>query len=103
MGYRELPEKICKQPVLHRFERTVHHVPFFRGCSDDAVVRICRKFRAFSAMPKNPILERGELNQSLIILEKGKAKGIDGHIATTYNTGSFFGELGFLGLVSHTT
>ena len=35
MIYREIPPKFSKQLVLHRFERTVHHVPFFRGCSDE--------------------------------------------------------------------
>lgn len=103
MIYREIPPKFSKQLVLHRFERTVHHVPFFRGCSDECVVQICRKFHSFSAMPGDWILEKGEHNHELIILQRGKAKGIDGHITTNFNTGSFFGELGFLGLVSYTS
>lgn len=45
--YAELPSKFMKRLVLHRFERTVHFVPFFRSCSDECIVAICRKFHGF--------------------------------------------------------
>eukprot|EP01047_Picozoa_sp_COSAG01_P020529 COSAG01_NODE_1170_length_11406_cov_17.917662_8_plen_698_part_00 len=97
--YQEIPPKFSKALVLHRFEKIVHHVPFFRGATDECVVQICRKFHSFSAMPGDWILEKGEHNRELIILEKGSAKGLDGHITTEFKTGSFFGEMEFLQLV----
>ena len=41
MVYSELPPKFMKRLVLHRFEKTVHFVPFFRACSDECIVAIC--------------------------------------------------------------
>ena len=79
--YRELPPKFSKQLVLHRFSAIVHHVPFFRSCSDECVVQICRKFHSFSAMPDDWILEEGEHSHELIIIEKGKAKGCESSVS----------------------
>ena len=85
--------------VLHRFEKTVHFVPFFRACSDECIVAICRKFVGFMATPGDYILERGEANKELVIMEHGEATGDDGAgITTEYEAGSFFGEMEFLGL-----
>lgn len=97
--YSELPPKFMKRLVLHRFERTVHYVPFFRSCSDECIVAICRKFHGFMATPEDLILERGETNKELVIMEHGEATGDDGAgIVTDYKAGSFFGEMEFLGL-----
>ena len=98
MIYDELPPKFSKQLVLHRFERTVHHVPFFRNATDECIVAICRAFHGFAATPGDFILELGEHNHELIILEYGEASGTDGTIVTKYESGSFFGEMEFLGL-----
>lgn len=98
MIYEELPPKFSKKLVLHRFERTVHHVPFFRSATDECIVAICRSFHGFTAMPGDMILEKGEHNHELIILEYGQATGTDGAISTNYPAGSFFGEMEFLGL-----
>ena len=99
MVYSELPPKFMKRLVLHRFEKTVHFVPFFRACSDECIVAICRKFVGFMATPGDYILERGEANKELVIMEHGEATGDDGAgITTEYEAGSFFGEMEFLGL-----
>ena len=104
MIYEELPPKFSRRLVLHRFEDVVHHVPFFRSCTDECIVAICRKFHGFTATPDDIIIEKGEHNE-LIILEKGAATGTDGTVRTNYPSGSFFGEMEFLGLseVSATT
>lgn len=97
--YAELPPRFMKRLVLHRFENTVHHVPFFRQASDECVVAICRKFHGYMAIPDEFIVERGETNKELIIMEYGEAEGDDGAgIITEYRAGSFFGEMEFLGL-----
>jgi hypothetical protein len=96
--YEELPPKFSTRLVLHRFERTVHHVPFFRKATDECIVAICRNFHGFTAMPGDMILDKGEHNHELIIMEYGRATGLDGEIKTNYPAGSFFGEMEFLGL-----
>lgn len=96
--YDELPPKFTKQLVLHRFERAVHSVPFFRSASDECVVDICREFRGMPALAGDEIVVKGEHNHELIILEYGEAVGKDGTLATRYKAGSFFGEMEFLGL-----
>jgi hypothetical protein len=96
--YDELPPKFTKALVLHRFERAVHSVPFFRQASDECVVDICREFRGMPAQAGDVILQKGEHNHELVILEYGEAVGKDGSVATTYRSGSFFGEMEFLGL-----
>ena len=97
--YAELPPRFMKRLVLHRFEKTVHYVPFFRQASDECVVAICRKFHGYMAIPDENIVTRGETNKELIIMEHGEAEGQDGSgIITEYCAGSFFGEMGFLGL-----
>ena len=51
------------------------------------------------ATPGDYILERGEANKELVIMEHGEATGDDGAgITTEYEAGSFFGEMEFLGL-----
>eukprot|EP01043_Picozoa_sp_COSAG02_P042392 COSAG02_NODE_3602_length_6498_cov_2.647914_3_plen_685_part_00 len=96
--YEELPPKFSTRLVLHRFERTVHHVPFFRKATDECIVAICRSFNGFTAMPGHMILDKGEHNHELIIMEYGNATGLEGAITTNYPAGSFFGEMEFLGL-----
>lgn len=97
--YTELPPRFMKRLVLHRFEKTVHYVPFFRQASDECVVAICRKFHGYMAIPDEAIVTRGETNKELIIMEHGHAIGDDGGgITTEYKDGSFFGEMEFLGL-----
>ena len=92
--YDELPPKITRALVLHRFESAVHSVPFFRKATDECVAGICREFRTMPAQAGDSILKKGEHNHELIVLEHGQAVG-DG---MTYNPGSFFGEMEFLGL-----
>lgn len=101
--FDELPPKFSTRLVLHRFERTVHHVPFFRHATDECIVAICRQFHGFTATPGDMILDKGEHNHELIILEYGKATGLDGAITTNYPAGSFFGEMEFLGLAEVST
>ena len=101
--YEELPPKFSTRLVLHRFERTVHHVPFFRKATNECIVAICRQFHGFTAMTGDMILERYEHNHELIILERGSATGLDGAVTTTYPAGSFFGEMEFLGLADVST
>jgi hypothetical protein len=49
-------------------------------------------------MSGDMILDKGEHNHELIIMECGNATGLDGAITTNYPAGSFFGEMEFLGL-----
>ena len=92
--YDELPPKFTKALILHRFESAVHSVPFFRTASDECVADICREFRTMPAQAGDLILQKGEHNHELIILEHGEAVGDD----MAYKPGSFFGEMEFLGL-----
>lgn len=101
--YEELPPKFSTQLVLHRFQQTVQHVPFFRKATNECIVAICRQFHGFTAMTGDMILERDEHNHELIILERGSATGLDGAVTTTYPAGSFFGEMEFLGLADVST
>eukprot|EP01043_Picozoa_sp_COSAG02_P016779 COSAG02_NODE_745_length_17738_cov_18.178241_6_plen_709_part_00 len=96
--YDELPPRFTKALVLHRFERAVHSVPFFRTASDECVVDICREFRSMPAQAGDAILLKGDHNHELIILEHGEAVGTQGTVDTAYKPGSFFGEMEFLGL-----
>ena len=50
------------------------------------------------AQAGDAILQKGEHNHELIILEHGQAVGYQGTVATSYKPGSFFGEMEFLGL-----
>ena len=55
--YRELPPRLTNRLVLHRFEATIHSVPFFRGCTDECVTDICRQLRGFVAQAGDVVLK----------------------------------------------
>ena len=99
--FAELPNKLKNEVVLHRFERTIHNVPFFRNCPEDATSDICLRLRGHTSAPDDTIMTRGEHSSELIIMERGEATGADGSITIKLDAGSFFGELQFLGLDRH--
>jgi len=101
--FQELPNKVKNEVVLHRFERTIHNVPFFRSCSDDIIVDICLRLRGHTASPADVIVAIDEESSDLTIMDRGCATGYDGSITMTFEAGSFFGELQFLGISKRAT
>ena len=115
--YDELPAKLRADLLLHRYKEIVEKVPFFRNCRDDAIVDIVSQFHSFSVLPDEFVVERGDPHRELVVLTKGiclsvpdtedsglvskrmeSAPGVE--IVIEYPSGSFFGELEFLGFVS---
>merc|ERR1712159_930894 len=110
--YSDLPAKLRADLLLHRYRHIIDKVPFFQGCREDAIVEICSNFKSFSVLPNEYIVQRGDPQRELIVLTRGVAvsipmdeqpseaskassPGLD--IVVEYPSGSFFGELEFLG------
>ena len=110
--YNDLPAKLRADLLMHRFRFIIEKVPFFRGCRDDAIVEICSSFKSFSVLPNEYIVQRGDPYRELVVLTKGisvsvpeseemqKTDGMGVDIVIEYPSGSFFGELEFLGFGS---
>ena len=67
----ELPATLRGDLVLHRFQKTIDNVPFFRNLREDTVVAICMKFHQFAVLPGDFITHRGDPYRELLVLTKG--------------------------------
>lgn len=97
----ELPTPIQDALIQHRYGRLIARVPFFATLTPRAVVELCMQLKSFTVPPRDSIMRQGEWNDELLILSKGAAKTQDRDKAgrfTSYEVGSFWGELQFLGL-----
>ncbi len=78
----ELPVKLRSDIVLHRFQRTIDHIPFFKNLRQDTVVAICMQFHQFAVLPDDYITHRGDPYRELLVLTKGICRtvpeGVDG-------------------------
>jgi hypothetical protein len=67
----ELPVKLRSDIVLHRFQKTIDHIPFFKSLREDTVVAICMQFHQFAVLPDDYITHRGDPYRELLVLTKG--------------------------------
>lgn len=76
----ELPVKLQTDLVLHRFEKTIATVPFFKNLREDTMVAICMQFHQFAVMPGDYITHRGDPYRELLVLTKGVCRTVpEGH------------------------
>ena len=122
----ELPAKLRGDLVLHRFEKTIDNVPFFRNLREDTLVAVCMHFHQFAVLPGDFITHRGDPYRELLVLTKGICRTVPEmmdsprssispraskrsissspavsrpiDVVVEYVTGAFFGDLEFLGL-----
>jgi hypothetical protein len=72
----ELPVKLRSDLVLHRFQKTIDNVPFFKGLREDVVVAICMEFHQFSVLPGDYITHRGDPYRELLVMTKGICRSV---------------------------
>jgi len=101
--FKELPSRVRRDLMLHRFQSIIQAIPFFRGCDDGLILSICLHFSTHSCVPGDVICEAGSSDRELILIDRGRAEAKSnadgtGSAIMVHPAGSFFGEMEFLGL-----
>lgn len=99
--FNELPPRLRREFVALRFSEALYKVPFFQNCNDETLIKICSYMQSFSSFEGEVIIEEGDSDRDLFILEKGRAEAYVGDKMEPVEflpEGSFFGEMSFFGL-----
>ena len=99
--FTELPPRLRRDLVALRFSEALYKVPFFRNCNDETLIKICTYMHSFSCFEGEVVIEEGDSDRDLFILEKGRAEAYVGSKLEPVEflpEGSFFGEMSFFGL-----
>lgn len=101
--FNELPPRLRREFVALRFSEALYKVPFFRNCNDATLIKICTHMQSFSVFEGEVIIEEGDSDRDLFVLEKGRAEAYVGNKMEPVEflpEGSFFGEMSFFGLAT---
>ena len=99
--FNELPPRLRREMVALRYSEALFKVPLFRTCNDETLIQICNCMQSFSAWEGEIIVEEGDTDRDLFILEKGRCEAFVGTATEPVeflSEGSFFGEMSFFGL-----
>jgi hypothetical protein len=97
----ELPPRLRREFVALRFSEALYKVPFFRNVNDETLIKLCACMQSFSSQEGEVIIEQGDTDRDLFIIEIGSCESFIGDSTEPMEflpEGSFFGEMSFFGL-----
>lgn len=70
----ELPPRLRREFIALRFSEALYKVPFFRNVKDETLIRLCSCMQSFGAQQGEVIIEEGDTDRDLFVVEMGSCE-----------------------------
>lgn len=70
----ELPPRLRREFIALRFSEALYKVPFFRSVKDETLIKLCYCMQSFGAQQGEVIIEEGDSDRDLFIIEMGSCE-----------------------------